>query len=460
MSRYFSYFSIFFLLFVATSCVKTDDDTNNPVIGEDQVKWTFSLTNSLQDKEIIEVALPAFDEANNGYYLVEIDNTGSGSTNNENDVYVIALDEAGTFKWQIQATDTPEDFLNDNFIACSEGKVIVFMTDKLLCLDAQTGSTLWSNAMYRTYWVNSMSIADGKIFYVDGADITEKIVGVNLSDGSEFCRLSINKPGEDIRGEVTMVSDGKLFVLTVDINNNNQWLSQLVIYDIATLPLGQPVAYTTPLDYAPANSALAASSAGSVLFYMKNAGMVAPLNRYLVSVNRSGIENWRAEVPNEVKDIYTDAADNIYCVGPYDFLKFSATGTRLYETSIPFATYFDELEMLESNTFYGVAGNPDTGEELGLFTIFDMSTCNEQLRYGEYFPYAQVEGSSSQVYDENNRRLGENAAFSTGKKVVDRKGNVISIGLGIVYCLKNMNHKLMPNAWSKRFGDYGNTNSR
>ncbi len=461
MNPYFRILSIIVFLFVATSCVKTDDNNpDNPIFGEDQILWTFSLTESIGDQEMKDIALPAFDEANNGYYLVSIDNTGSGSTNNQKDVWVIALDEAGNFIWKIKATDTPESFANKSFISYSDGKVIVFMTDKLLCVDAQSGNALWSNAIYRTYWVNSMSVANGKIFYIDGLDITEKIVGVNMSDGSEFCRLPINVPGEDIRGELTMVSGGKLFVLTNDINNNNQWLSQLLIYNITDLPGGQPLAYTTPSDYAPANSALVATSTGSALFFMKNVGTTSPSNKFLVSVNDQGIENWKTEVPYEVQDIFIDAAENIYCVGPYDFLKYSATGAKIFETEIPFATYFDEFEILESNVVYGVAGNPETGEEDNIFTVFDLPTCTEQLRYGEYYPYAPIEGSSAQAEEENNHRLGENASFATGKKVADRQGRLISVGNGTIYCVKNFTNKLMPNAWGKRFGDLANTNSR
>jgi len=193
---------------------------------------------------------------------------------------------------------------------------------------------------------------------------------------------------------------------------------------------------------------------------MKNEGAVDPTDRYLVSVNSQGIENWRAEVPSDVSDIYIDAAENIYCIGPNEFLRFSATGVKIFEAEIPFATYLNEFELLESNLFYGVTGNPDTGEEDNIFTVFDLTTFSEQLRYGEYYPYVQIEGSSSQVYEENYRRLGENAAFSSGKKVVDRTGKLISVSKETIYCVSTFENKLMPNAWSKRFGDYGNTNSR
>lgn len=459
MNRIFRFFSVIAIVFVAFSCVKTDDnDPINPPAGEDQVLWKFSLSDSIGLENVKSVALPAYDEANNGYYLLNVENPSSSY--NEIDVYVVALDASGTLKWHVKATDLPIDPSNESFIASTEGKIIVFMTEKLLCLDAESGNTAWSNDMYRTYWVNSMSVADGKIFYIDGTDITEKIVGINLTDGSEFCRLAINVPGEDIRGELTMIAGGKLHVLTNDINNNNQWLSQLVIYDISLLPSDSPVAYTTPLNFYPVTSVMAATSSGSALFFMKNEGNSDPVERYLVSVNSQGTENWRAEVPSDVSDIYIDAAENIYCIGPNEFLRFSATGAKIFEAEIPFATYLNEFELLESSLFYGVTGNPETGEEDNIFTVFDLPTFSEQLRYGEYYPYAQIEGSSAQIYEENYRRLGENAAFSSGKKVVDRTGKLISVSHESIYCVNTFENKLMPNAWSKRFGDYGNTNSR
>lgn len=461
MNRIFRLFSVMAIISVAFSCVKTDDnDPVNPPVGVDQVLWKYSLSDSIGLNYIKSVALPAFDELNNGYYLLNVES--ETSSNNEIDVYVVALDASGTLKWFKKATQTPVDLAYESFIACSDGKIIVFMTESILCLDAQSGNTIWENLMYRTYWVNSMSVSDGRIFYIDGVDITEKIVGLNLNDGSEFCRLQINVPGEDIRGELTMIADDNLYVLTNDINNNNQWLSQLLIYNIPLIPSGTAVAYTTPLDFYPVTSVMAASSTGSALFFMKNEGNPDPVERYLVSVNNQGIEEWKAEVPADVSELYLDASNNIYCTGSYHFLKFSSTGAKILETEIPFATYVDEFELLESNSFYGVAGNPETGEEDNIFTVFDLPTFSEQLRYGEYYPYAQIDGSSSQIIEENYRRLGQNADFAGGKKVADRSGKLISVSAagGAIYCVKTFDNKLMPNAWSKRFGDYGNTNSR
>lgn len=460
MKRLFRYLSAILILSVATtSCVKPDDDTSdNPILGEDQVKWVYSLS-TLLGSEIVDKSMPAFDSENNGYYLVEIDAT-AGSATELNDAYVVALDKTGTLLWQTKIAEAPESDLNESYLAYADGKIVVSTYSRIICLNAQSGAQNWSIDSPRTYWVNSMSVAQGKVFFVESS-WPEKLVGFNLEDGSEICSISLNKTGEDIRGEATLISGSKVFVSVSDINNNNGWYSGLYIFDINSLNnvLEPTHAYTTPPDYYPASSCLISSAANTALFLAKYQGSENQPGCYLISVNEGGNENWKAEVPEEVTQLFTDAQGNIYAQGSDYLLKFSPSGAKLYQTSIPFATYFDELEITESNVFYGVAGNPETGEELNLFATFSLSTGAELLRKTEYFPYAQMEGSSLAVNEENNSRLGKNASFASGKKVIDAEGNVISISSNNIYCLKDPNQKLMTGAWAKRNGTLGNTNA-
>ncbi len=459
MNRLFSYLSAILILISISACTKLNDDdvTDNQLLGEDLVKWSYSLSDQL-GADIVSTSMPAFDDANNGYYLVEIDAT-TGSTE-ENIAWVVAVDKVGVLLWKSEITDAPESDLNESYLVFADGKIVVSTTTQVVCLNAQTGVPIWSVDSNRTYWVNSMSVAQGKIFYIESS-WPEKLVGLNLSDGSQICSISLNKPGEDIRGEVTLITGSKLVVSVSDINNNGEWYTGLNLFDINSLTNESTPAFTyfTATDYYPVSSCLISSDANAIMFLAQYQGMENMPDRYLISVSETGVENWKTEVPDDIQQLFTDAQGNIYAFGNDNLLKITSSGQIAYQNNIPFGTYFNEFQIAESNVFYGNVGNPQTGDESNFFATFSITSGTEILRNGEYFPYAQMEGSSIAVNEENERRSGENYLFRSGKKVIDAEGNIISISSKNIYCLQGPNHKLMPGAWAKRNGNMENTNS-
>ncbi len=459
MNRLFSYVSAILILISISSCTKLNDDdvTDNPLLGEDVVKWSYSLSDLL-GAEIVEVGLPAFDDVNNGYYLVEIDAT-TGSTE-ENKAWVVAVDKVGVLLWKSEITDAPESDLNDSYLAYTDGKIVVSTTTKVVCLNAQTGVPIWSVDSNRIYWVNSMSVTQGKIFYIEST-LPMKLVGLNLSDGSQICAISLNKTGEDIRGNLTLITGSKLVVSVSDINNNGEWYTGLNIFDINSLT-NESIpshSFTTATDYYPVSSCLLSSDANAVLFLAQYHGSENIPDRYLISVSETGVENWKTEVPEDIQQLFTDAQGNIYAFGNDNLLKITSSGQIAYQNNILFGTYFNEFQIAESNVFYGNVGDCQTDYESDCFATFSLTSGTEILRNGEYFPYAQMEGSSIAVNEENDRRSSENCLFRSGKKVIDAEGNILSISSKNIYCLLGPNHKLMPGAWAKRNGNIGNTNS-
>lgn len=444
---------------VLFSCIK-EENTEPDKQGKDQVKWTFSLYHELGN-EVLTSAIPAFDEKNKGYYLVNTDNTGANDINNRHDVWLLAIREDSILNWKVKVSDSPVDAQDVNYVSYISGKVLVFLTNKLVCLDTLNGNTVWSKDIHRVYWQNSLSVSKGKIFYIDQSDTRDKLKGLNLADGSEICSIGLNSStNEDVRGELTVIAGDKLYVSTSDINNSGQWLTKIFIYDIANISNSSaPLTYTLPSDYFPKNT-MAVNSSGDLLFFMKN-DISSPYKKYLVSISQTGTENWKAEVPDDAKYIYIDNQNLIHCrtTSTIKIIRYSNTGNKLNENSFQYYNTFPTFEILEDNTVYGNVEDSETG--LSTFATFDLNSGNEKANRSINFPYSMLEGSSIAIQQENQEREADNAEFTDAfVKSVDRKGNLIAISRYKIYCIKDLDQKLLPDSWPKDFSNYGNTNSR
>jgi hypothetical protein len=432
------------------SC-KPKDPSN--LVGEDHVKWTFSLEQTL-GKEIVETAVPAFDENNKGYFIVETEN------GNLHDLWVLAIRPDSSLHWKVKVSDS-DDPSNYNYISYSDGKILVNMTNKLIRLDTLSGNQIWSKNIFREYWVNTLSVSDGKVFYIESTS-PDKLVGLNLDNGSEICNIELKYgTSNDVRGQNTVIKNGKLYVTTNDIDNTNTWETKVLIYDINTINSSSlpDSKYDLPEDYFHKNDP-AISSAGNLLFFMKD-DYNSPYTKYLVSVSTSGTENWKKEVPDEALNIYIDNLDNVYCVtNSISLIKFNSSGTKQYQTDYPYTTNFN-LQLLNNNTFYGNTGNAETGEDLNIFTVFSLSNGNEVSNFGTEFPYLLIEGIGFDIEEANQKLIEENTNFAQSLvKTVDIEGNIISISKNKIYCVEDLDIKLQTNSWSKDYGDIGNTNSR
>lgn len=459
MKHFLAALSCISMLFLY-SCV---EKTENPgQTGVDYVKWTYNL-NSIDNKEIVKAAIPAFDEENNGYYLIETDNTSNSDINNRNDVWLLSLRSDSTLHWKVKVSATTIDALDNNYVAYAEGKVLVFLKTSLVCVDTTSGSTLWNKTIVREYWKNSLSVSNGKLFYIDQTASVEKVKGFNLSNGAEICSLSINSgTSENVRGNHTIVAGNNLFVSASDINNSGQWLTKIFIYNITNISNSStPVTYTLPTGHYPKNT-LAATSASNLLFFMKNEGNTAPYNKYLISVSPTGTENWKVIVPDEASTIYVDAQDNIYCYTTDDnLLKYSNTGVLQKETDYSYPTVISNFEILENNTFFGKTGNENTGEEWDLFTVFNLSDGSIKSTKNQDYPYTFLEGNDIETSNKNELRAEDNASFvGSYQKTVDRNGNLIAVSRHKIYCINDFNLRLQEGAWAKEYANYGNTNSK
>jgi len=447
------------VIIAAGSCIKDDKEEIDPQ-EKSQVKWTYSLSNAL-GKDVLSTAIPAFDEKNTGYYLVETDNTGANDINNRRDVWICSVRGDSSLHWKVKVSESSTDALDANFVVYSEGKVLAFLKEKLVCLDSLNGKVAWNKTINREYWRNSLSVANGKLFYIDQAETRDKLKGISLANGSELCSLGLNSgTNEDVRGDYTAISGNNLFVVASDIINSGQWLSKILIYNISSISNATvPASYLLPQNLYP-KSTIVANSKGDALFYAKY-DMNSPYQKYLVSINSSGVENFKTEVPSDANSIYIDAQDNIYCTTTSNLklLQFNSSGNILKETSYVYFDTFGEFEILENNTFYGNAEDTETG--MSVMTTFNLLTGSEVSRQDVNFPYALLGGTSIEILKENQRREEENSNFSGGfVQCVDRTGNLISISREKIYCVKDLDKKLLQGAWSKDFANYGNTNSR
>ncbi|NJO69279.1 MAG: PQQ-binding-like beta-propeller repeat protein [Bacteroidetes bacterium] len=447
------------ILLAMNSCNKDESD-NIDKNAHSAVQWTYSLSSSL-GTEVVDAALPAFDEKNTGYYLVETDNTGLGDINNRHDVWIFSLRSDSSLHWKVKVNDATTDALDENFVAYANGKVIAFLKEKLVCLDTLNGNIAWSKTINREYFRNSLSIANGKLFYIDQSNSQDKLKGYSLETGSELCSITVNSgTGEYVRWDYTAIAGTKLFVVTSDINNAGMWLSKILIYNISDISnTSVPAFYLLPKDLYPKNTIITTST-GNALFYAKY-DMTSPYKKYLVMVNGSGNEVFKKEVPSDAQYIYTDAQDNIYCRTTSDtkIIRFSSNGDKLGEASFPYYDTFGVFEILENNTFYGNAEDAETG--LSVVAVYDLISGAEKSRRTVDFPYALLDGNSIEVTKENNRREEENSSFSNSLvRCVDRSGNIISISGKKIYCVKDAERKLLKGAWGKDFANYGNTGSR
>lgn len=448
------------VFFLALNSCNKEESENIDKNANSAVQWTYSLVSSL-GTEVVDAAIPAFDEKNTGYYLVETDNTGSGDINNRHDVWILALRSDSSLQWKVKVSDATTDALDENIVAYANGKVIAFLKEKIVCLDTLNGNKVWSKPINREYFRNSLSIANGKLFYIDQSDSRNKLKGYSLENGSEFCSLPVNNVNnEDVRGLYSAIAGTKLYVVTSDINNSGQWLTKILIYNISDINNSSvPTSYLLPQNLYPKNTIITTST-GNAVFYAKY-DMTSPYKKYLVMVNASGNEVFKKEVPSDATYLYTDASDNIYCITTSDLklIRFNNAGDKLGEASFSYYDTFGVFEILENNTFYGNVEDSETGASVTV--VYDLISGTEKSRRPADFPYAMVEGNSIEITRENNRREEENSSYSSGFiRCVDRSGNTVSITGKKIYCVKDTEKKLQSGAWAKDFGNYGNTNSR
>jgi len=441
------------------SCTSTDDSDEVPITPtSNDIKWVTNISTGLNGSDVLKASTPVFDASNTGYYLLQIDATGSNDINNMHDVYVTAIGTDSVQKWVSKITNSTISFLDDNFLAYSDGKIVVLLQNEMICLNAAGGQELWRKNIHREYTKNEMAISNQKVLYVDSE---KHLVCFNLTDGTELARIPLdNITTADIRASRVVVCGNLAYVTASDISNNTTWYSKMDIFKIDQLTsLSAPLhTYTFPYHFDPKRD-LAVNSKGQALAIVKNV-YDSPYDYKLICIDSTGTEVFSTLIPDDCTQVLVDAQDNAYVQSDDQIQKISSTGVVLSTHSFTSPDFFSQMQLLNNQTFYAFVGDNSVSENVRP-GIYSMGTLVEQSRKGEWYPYTQVSGSSIDISNQNDQRAEYNTEFNSAlEHTVDAEGNLIGVTKNKIYCLKNYNQTLQNNAWSTDFGNLQGTQAR
>ncbi len=403
-------------VFAFTSCEKTTDPINpdpDPSTGDHPVLWSYDLGNgSLAD------ITPAIDGNDNIYFSIVKEDYSA--------VLTFALDKNGNELWTNETDGTVTDK-----VTYADGKVFVVTENpvSIVCLDASSGSVLWSKNLTDDYdfeWLPKMAINNNKIYVSTGQFLYGYLLALDFQ-GNEIWM----KQGPELVGS-----------LNLSVKGNG-----LYFHDGATLYRYDDNGASCDSVWAYAFSDFKQSNAGRGVIELYSIPIGDDGNIY---VRQESI--WIVSPDGQlVKEILLDASfdhsysnitltsNNDILIANGNLINLNGNGSQNWETDINGGMFvnpsFSTAPIISSN------GDYYDGQLFGLYSVKSNGTLNWQ----------------------ENAETGAGTEYGNlHPPVLTHEGNIISVSSeqSMVRCFKGDGQGLATGGWPKVYGDYANTSSR
>jgi outer membrane protein assembly factor BamB len=418
------FIAFIFVITLLSSCEENEIDGDNNNASDAKTEWTKTLALPI-NPALGGNYMPAVDENDNIYVLMrDFESPNGGYT-------MQAFDKNGKELWKKSHKEvTPHNQMPTYF----QNKLFFTSDDKVVCLNANDGSTAWEYHLPDSmlFITSSIAVVENFILITLEKETAQHsyLFALNVNNGSVAGTLPITENrvwlNMAARGNTVYLAHGHLYKVTVSANGSMKldWSVQLP---------GNDASY-----YYNFEKDMVIAPNGNVTFAYGEQGN--PSMDILISYNNQGQKLWEYE-RQYASRITLDEQGNVYDGGIKDLIKINgASGEKVWSVKPP-----SEFEFVLMGSFTSMVhandGNLYCGDVYGIYG----SDSDGKIKYSVY---------------SSTLELGDATPFSDVTLLSNGNIMVLTMGDGAngsIHCIKAATKGVSTKGWPKRGANAANT---